>query len=156
MRTKWTKTKILYLILLALSAIAGSWSGYTWAGEAEDKQAVADLDTRYQAAVKANDWATMDKILDDRFVLVVGSGKTFNKKDLVDSAKNKAIAYAHQEEEPGSQTVRVFGDTAVVTAQLWIAYTADGKPVERKIWFSDTYVRTPTGWRYAFGQASKP
>ena len=55
-----------------------------------------------------------------------------------------------------SKTVRVFGDTAVVTAFLWIAYEADGKPVERKLWFSDTYVRTPTGWRYAFGQASKP
>jgi hypothetical protein len=25
---------------------------------------------------------------------------------------------------------------------------------EKKLWFSDTYVRTPGGWRYAFGQAS--
>ncbi len=25
-----------------------------------------------------------------------------------------------------------------------------------RVWFSDTYLRTPRGWRYAFGQASLP
>jgi hypothetical protein len=25
-----------------------------------------------------------------------------------------------------------------------------------KVWFNETYVRTPTGWRYVFGQASIP
>ena len=25
-----------------------------------------------------------------------------------------------------------------------------------KLWFSDTYVRTPDGWKYAFGQVSLP
>jgi len=148
--------KIIYLCLVVLSAVAGAWSGYAWGAEADDAKAVADLDTRYQAAVKANDAATMDAILDDRFVLVTGAGKVFTKKDLIDSARAKDTLYTHQEEEPGTQTVRVFGDTAVVTAFLWIAYEAAGKPVERKLWFSDTYVRTANGWRYAFGQASKP
>ena len=44
--------------------------------------------------------------------------------------------------------------TAVVTAKLWLKGASDGKAFDRKLWFSDTYVRTPTGWRYAFGQAS--
>jgi Domain of unknown function (DUF4440) len=52
--------------------------------------------------------------------------------------------------------VRVWGDTAVVTALLWINAVQAGKPVDYKLWFSDTYVRTPTGWRYVFGQASLP
>jgi hypothetical protein len=42
----------------------------------------------------------------------------------------------------------------VVTAKLWLKYVADGKTVDRKLWFSDTYVRTASGWRYAFGQSS--
>jgi ketosteroid isomerase-like protein len=50
----------------------------------------------------------------------------------------------------------VWGDTAVVTALLWTKGTADGKPFERELWFSDTYVRTKGGWRYVFGQASLP
>lgn len=156
MPVRLSKGKIVYLALVLLSAIAGAYSGYTWAGEVDDATTVATLDTRYQAAVKANDATTMDAILDNRFVLVVGSGKTYTKKDLLNSARAKDTLYTHQEELPGSQTVRVFGDTAVVTANLWVAYEADGKAVERKLWFSDTYVRTPKGWRYAFGQASKP
>lgn len=50
--------------------------------------------------------------------------------------------------------MRVWGDTAVVTAKLWIKAKADGQLVDKKLWFSDTYVRTREGWRYAFGQAS--
>ena len=48
----------------------------------------------------------------------------------------------------------MWGDTAVVTAKLWLKGTSDGKAFDRKLWFSDTYVRTKAGWRYAFGQAS--
>ena len=50
--------------------------------------------------------------------------------------------------------MRVWGDTAVVTARLWLKGTSEGKPFERRLWFSDTYVRTKCGWRYVFGQAS--
>jgi len=31
-----------------------------------------------------------------------------------------------------------------------------GQAFDRKLWFSDTYVRTKSGWRYVFGQASLP
>jgi ketosteroid isomerase-like protein len=122
----------------------------------EDAKTVAALDTKYQAAVKANDAATMDQILADDFVLVTGRGKVFSKADLLDSARKKEATYERQDEEPGSQKVRVWGDTAVVTALLWIKSVQEGKPADYKLWFSDTYVRTPTGWRYVFGQASLP
>jgi uncharacterized protein (TIGR02246 family) len=122
----------------------------------EDAKSVAALDTRYQAAVKANDAATMDQILADDFVLVNGRGKVSTKADLIESAQKKEITYERQDEEVGSQKVRVWGDTAVVTALLWIKAVQAGKPIDYKLWFSDTYVRTPTGWRYVFGQASLP
>jgi ketosteroid isomerase-like protein len=123
---------------------------------ADDTAIVAALDTRYQAAVKANDAAEMDRILADDFVLVTGRGKTFTKADLLASARGKEVTYEHQEELDRTQTVRVWGDTAVVTALLWIKGTQGSQSFERKLWFSDTYVRTAKGWRYAFGQASLP
>ena len=119
-----------------------------------DTATVAALDTQYQAAVKANDAATMDRILADDFVLVTGRGQTFTKADLIRDARNKTSVYEHQEEL--EQKVRVWGDTAVVTALLWIKGTSGDKPFERRLWFSDTYVRTPKGWRYVLGQASLP
>jgi len=121
---------------------------------ADDAAAVANRDTEYQAAVKKNDAATMDRILADDFVLVIGSGKTFSKADLLEQARSGKTVYEHQEDS--QQKVRVWGDTAVVTALLWLKGTSDGKPFERKLWFSDVYVRTAKGWRYVFGQASLP
>ena len=124
------------------------------ASRGEDEKAVAALDTRYQAAVERNDAVTMAEILLDDFVLVVGDGTVYHKADLLRSARNKEFIWEHQVEEPGTQVVRVHGDTAVVTAKLWLKGTSGGKPIDKKLWFSDTYVRTPKGWRYFFGQAS--
>jgi uncharacterized protein (TIGR02246 family) len=142
----------LMLITIALSGTAANLN----ASLDEDAKIVAALDTKYQAAVKSNDAATMDQILADDFVLVNGRGKVSSKADLIESARKKEVTYEPQDEEPGTQKVRVWGDTAVVTALLWIKAVQAGKPVDYKLWFSDTYVRTPAGWRYVFGQASLP
>jgi ketosteroid isomerase-like protein len=141
-------------VLLAICILAGVPG--TAAASADDEKAVAALDTEYQAAVKKNDAGTMDRILADDFVLVTGRGKAFKKADLLAEARAGNSVYERQEEEAGSQKVRVWGDTAVVTALLWIKATREGKPVDYKLWFSDTYVRTKSGWKYVFGQASIP
>jgi ketosteroid isomerase-like protein len=120
----------------------------------DDAKAVADLDTQYQLAVKSNDVDGMERILADDVVLVTGRGRTFNKTDLLNEARSGTIVYEHQEDS--EQRVRVWGDTAVVTALLWAKGTEGGRPFEYRLWFSDTYVRTPNGWRYVFGQASLP
>jgi ketosteroid isomerase-like protein len=139
----------LALVTLALAPVAPLPA---IAGVAEDKAAVAALDTAYQAAVKANDATTMDKILADDFILVTGKGQAYTKSDLLKAARDKSETYQHQEDT--EQTVRVWGDTAVVTALLWIKYTNKDGAADYKLWFSDTYVRTRDGWRYVFGQAS--
>lgn len=54
----------------------------------------------------------------------------------------------------GTQSVRVHGDTAVVTARLRIKGTMTGKDFERLLWFTDVYVRTPSGGAIFLGQAS--
>src|SRR5262249_29131155 len=143
------------LILLIIGLASGAVTEVN-ASSDEDAKTVAALDTKYQAAVKANDAATMDQILADDFVLVTGRGKVFRKADLIEAARKKDVAYERQDEEPGTQKVRVWGDTAVVTALLWIKGVQAPKPIEYKLWFSDTYVRMPAGWRYVFGQASLP
>jgi len=142
--------------MTTLAAVAGAFCAIVPVAPAaaEDvRKIVADLDTQYQLAVKNRDVATMDRILADDFVLVTGRGKVSNKADLLKEARGNTV-YEHQEDT--EQTVRVWGDTAVVTALLWAKGTEDGKPFEYRLWFSDTYVRTPAGWRYAFGQASLP
>jgi ketosteroid isomerase-like protein len=125
-------------------------------GAEQDVAKVAALDTQYQAAVKSNDYATMAKLLDDHYVLVMGTGHVYTKADLVGDARQATGPWEHQEEINGSRTVRVWGDTAVVTARLWIKGTFKGQALDWKVWFSDTYVRTRSGWKYTFGQAANP
>jgi ketosteroid isomerase-like protein len=138
-----------FIVLCGLIAMAAPPRGVSLS---DDAATVAALDTEYQAAVKRNDAAAMDRILADDFVLVTGRGQTFTKADLLRDARARTSVYEHQEDT--EQKVRVWGDTAVVTALLWLKGTNGDKPFDRKLWFSDTYVRTPSGWRYVFGQAS--
>lgn len=139
------------VFLLSLLLMIGA---VTPGASVADEKAVAALDTEYQAAVKNNDADTMDRILADDFVLVRGSGQTYTKADLLRMARTRRIQYQHQEDS--EQTVRVWGHTAVVTAKLWAKGTDEGAPFEFVVWFSDTYVHTPAGWRYVLGQVGQP
>jgi ketosteroid isomerase-like protein len=124
------------------------------AGSGDERQIVAKLDSEFQAAVKVSDAQTMDRILHKDMILVLGNGTTNTRDELLREAREKSITYEQQNEDPGTQTVRVWGDTAVVTARLWVKGVSNGRAFNRRLWFSDTYVRTHDGWRYAFGQAS--
>jgi ketosteroid isomerase-like protein len=123
-----------------------------------DRRAVAAADTAYQAAVERNDAEAMAAILGEGMVVVLGNGTVHTREDLLNSARQRAIAYERQVEDDGTQFVRLYGrNTAVVTARLWVKGTRkNGTSLEVRLWFSDTYVRTPQGWRYVFGQASLP
>lgn len=141
--------------IVAAAAVSASLAGLAAASPEEDRKTVAALDTEFQAAVKHHDVATIDRILHDDMILVLGDGRTADKEDHLQAAREKSIHYEVQDEDPGTQVVRVWGDTAVVTARLWIkGRTRSGEALDRRLWFSDTYVRTPEGWKYAFGQAS--
>ena len=123
----------------------------------EDKKAVYGLDVQYQAAVERNDAETIERIHHPEMVLVLSNGTVLTGKQLEKAARDKSRTYEQQVVVDDSRVVRVVGDTAVVTAKLWLkGKRATGEAFDYKVWFSDTYVRTPTGWRYFFGQAGAP
>lgn len=120
----------------------------------QDRITVAALDIEYQAAVERNDFAVMERILHEEFVLVLGDGRRLTRAQLLEHETH--VTYEVQDEIEGTQTVQVYGDTAVVTALLWLKGEGPSGPFDRRLWFTDTYVRTPTGWRYFYAQASLP
>lgn len=149
MSTRLVSTVLVLAMSQGLAAVAG-------ASPEDDRQAVAALDTAFQAAVKHHDLETIDRTLHAEMILILGDGRVISREDHLQAAREKKIRYDIQDEDPGTQVVRVSGDSAVVTARLWIKGTKDGIPFDRRLWFSDTYVRTPQGWKYFFGQASLP
>ncbi|MGD0257582.1 MAG: nuclear transport factor 2 family protein [Thermoplasmata archaeon] len=116
-----------------------------------DETELAQLDIDYQSAVERNDAPTMDRILLDGMVLVTGSGRTYSKKELLEEARSGRVVYERQDAD--QRSVRQWGDTAVVTAFLTAKGTDAGTPFSYCVWYTDTYIRTPTGWRYAHGQS---
>ncbi|GAM97172.1 hypothetical protein U91I_00797 [alpha proteobacterium U9-1i] len=125
------------------------------ADPAADARVVAVLDTAYQAAVERNDAEAMAAILHPEMILVVGRGAVITREQLLQAARERSYEYEHQVEDEGTQVVRLYGEhTAIVTARLWLKGVHNGEAFDRRVWFSDTYVRTPQGWQYAFGQSS--
>ena len=124
------------------------------AKSADIEKVIKDLDTKYQLAVKNNDGDTMNAILADDFVLVTGRGKVYTKNDLLAEARNRTTVYDRQ--ESSEQTVRVWGDTAVITALLWEKGESSSGVFDNKLWFSDVYKLTPSGWKYVFAHSSIP
>lgn len=149
MQTRLVTAALVLAMSQGLTAIAA-------ASPEDDRKAVAALDTAFQAAVKVHDLATIDRTLHADMTLILGDGRVVTREDHLQAAREKKIQYEIQDEDPGTQFVRVSGDTAVVTARLWIKGTKEGVVFDRRLWFSDTYVRTPQGWKYFFGQASLP
>ena len=96
-----------------------------------------------------NDAETMARIHHQKMVLVLSDGTVQQAASLEQRARDKVYTWEHQVEVDNSQVVRVWGDTAVVTAKLWLKGTkTKGGAINFKLWFSETYIRTPTGWRY--------
>lgn len=132
------------LLILALLAFSGC-------GYAACSNDVEHLDIEFQAATGKKDVAAIDRLLPDDYVLITSRGRMESKAGLLAEARDPKVVYTHQEDS--QRTVRIWGDTAIITAVLWAAGTEDGKPFDYRLWFSDVYLCTPKGWRYTFGQA---
>src|SRR6266513_1084351 len=116
------------ITLFAIGAVVVTDNNKSLASASDDEKIVAALDTQYQAAVKNNDTATMDRILADDLVLVTGRGEIQTNADIPKEARSKGIIYEHKKDS--KQKVRVWGDTTVVTALLWAKGTEATKPFE--------------------------
>ena len=147
-----TLTKLILMTLLLPFAATSKLD----ASSGEDAKTVAALDTKYQAAVKANDATTMDQILADDLVLVTGRGKVYSKAGLIDSARKKEVTYESQDEEPGLQKIRAWGATAVVTALLMDQVGSRRQTSRLQAMVQRHLCSYYAGWRYVFGQASLP
>ena len=147
-----TFAKLILVIGMFLLAAASKLD----ATPEEDVKTEAALDTKCQAAVKATDATTMDQILPNDFVLVARRGKVYSKADLIDLARKKEVTYERQEQEPGTQKVRVWGNHSRSDCAPVDQVGVEGRPADYKLWLSDTHVRTPASWRYVFGRPSLP
>lgn len=112
---------------------------------ADDKQNVLDLEARRAAAIGAADFAALADCLHDEYFHVFGGGNTCGKADYVEEIKKNP-----RKPERGELTVRLYGDTAVVTGDIInrINFADKGLRVIHAM-VTQVAVRCPDGkWRF--------
>lgn len=133
---------------------AFSWPVQAMAVCPHDAVTIIELDRAYQDAVFRNDAAAIERLLPDDFALVTGRGKVIGKGDLLREAREQVAIYERQHDS--RQSVRFIGPIAVISALLHAKGSQDGKPFDYRLWFSDVYLCTRSGWRYSYAQSSIP
>lgn len=111
------------------------------------------VDQRQQRAYVDRDWAALEEIFTDDYVLVVSSGAQRTKAQILEAAKKPGTRW--EINATRDWQVRVHGDTGIVVATLHQKGVEDGKPFDSEVKFSDTYIRVNGKWRNVHAHASK-
>jgi ketosteroid isomerase-like protein len=121
------------------------------------KLAVADelkkIENDWVNAQKAKNADKLGEILADGWVGLDWDGKTTDKATAV--AHLKMAGYSLDSIEMGPMTVRIFGNTAVVTGSDTEKGMEDGKDASGKFVWTDVFVKRNGKWRAVASQSAK-
>jgi ketosteroid isomerase-like protein len=87
------------------------------------QQEVVALESRRAAAIAKNDFAALTKVLSDDYIHVYGSGKAGDRASYIEQLKSGPRSYTR-----GPLTVRLYGDSAVVSGWLINSIRFPNKP----------------------------
>jgi hypothetical protein len=111
------------------------------------------LNATLQIATKNYDIAMLKELTSEDYELVSASGKVYDRAAFLADAADRSAVY--EINEPEDVTVRHYNDdAAVVTAILHVRYRVEGKTVDVRIRYGDTWAKLDGKWRYVYGEAS--
>lgn len=113
---------------------------------------IKDAESRRYAAMIANDVKALDAVLADDLVYTHSSAAMETKKEFIDRLSSglryKAIT-------PREQTIRVFGDVALVNGLNRMDVERKGEPITFDIRFLAVYVRAGAQWQMRAWQSTR-
>jgi ketosteroid isomerase-like protein len=147
---------VLAIFVLAIFVLA-SWP--LDFASAQDKPETASakilaLEDKWNAAYKRGDIATMESLLADNFIITLEDGSTFSKSGYLAHNGDPTV---HTETTEGSGlSVRMHGNTAVVTGAYHEKGTSKGKPYEYHDRFTDVWMNLNGKWQVIVSHYSIP
>ena len=102
------------------------------------------LEKAWNQAYKLADKRALDRILDDRIVLINDDGSQQSKAAFLESVKKSNSQ--EQQVAPESMTVTVFGNIAISTGVFRAKGVEAGKPYVRRERFVDTWIYKGGNW----------
>ena len=100
------------------------------------------------------DVAALEGVLTPNFTLTLSSGEVNTRADEINELRSKKVHYDVFENY--DMLVRLYGDdVAVVLGKTRVKGTADGKPFDRVLQFTDTVIKRDGRWQLAAGHVSR-
>ena len=100
------------------------------------------------------DMAALERVLTSDFTLTLSNGDVETRADQINELRSGKVHYDLFENY--DMLVRLYGnDAAVVLGKTRVKGTADGKPFDRIVQFTDTLIKRNGGWQLAAGHVSR-
>lgn len=130
-------------------------SGLTLAAAQPDpkvvKEVVAASDA-WKLAMMKKDAAGLQKLMHEDMIYSHSNGRTQTKADVVQDTKGKTIIEAMDFSET---TVRVYGNTALIRANVEVRNSTDGKATVYHTNVLHVWLKGPGGWQLVSRQATQ-
>jgi ketosteroid isomerase-like protein len=144
-------------ISLLLLAVLGGWAFDFAAAQNQSDTAsskILALEDKWNAAYKRGDIATMESLLATDFIITVEDGSTFSKSGYI--AHNGDSTVHIEITEMSGVSVRMHGNTAVVTGAYHEKGLSKGKPYEFRDRFTDVWMNVNGKWQVIASHYSIP
>ena len=100
------------------------------------------------------DVAALERVLTPEFTLTLSNGEVSTRADEINELRSGKVHYDVFENY--DMLARLYGnDTAVVVGKTRVKGTADGKPFDRIVQFTDTLIKRDGRWQLAAGHVSR-
>jgi hypothetical protein len=100
------------------------------------------------------DVGALERVLTPDFTLTLSNGEVSTRSDEINELRSGKVHYDVFENY--DMKARVYGDsTAVVLGKTRVKGTADDKPFDRVVQFTDTLIKRDNRWQLAAGHVSR-
>ena len=146
---------IMLLVASAPASFVQSQVGDKNAADAQQisvEQQLKQVEREWNDAVVRRDVAALERILSDDFMLITAASTVSTKAQLIDTIKSPDLVIEPFDTQDVS--VRVYGDTAVVTGRFTQKGSYKGKAFSNQFRYTDVYVKRALGWQAVSAQST--
>ena len=119
---------------------------------AADEKSILALEDAWGRALQEKDRPTLDRIVAPDFTFIEPDGSVRDRKSYLENRSTDPVEIASF---VGSElSVKVFGETALVTGVSTIAETRGGKRDRFSLRWKELWRKNPVGWQVVAGQAT--
>lgn len=114
--------------------------------------ALREREDALRVAQRAGDVDALDRLIDDALVFTGPDGSIYTKQQDLDAHRGGSMRIDLL--DPSEESVRRFGDIAIVSVRMAMAGTFNGAPFAGPFRYTRVWCARPDGWRIVAGHVS--